>query len=186
MQTRRDILRGSAAVAAAAVLPAVPISAAVLAEVVPAAPPLLGWSIGTEGSMDWEAVFAPTKEEAVKEWLSIKGTCDGCPHDTGENDVCECYPDIMGHRSPAFDAHVNAAAVPDIAKHEDGWCNIECDRCGNTSDETTSWDVNRVIGSEIVCEDCMTLADWKVDDPEHYEMLVDDLLTEEYGEAVTQ
>ena len=134
--------------------------------------------------MDWEAVFAPTREEAVKEWLSIKGTCDGCPHDTGVDEVCECYPNIDSHRSPSFDAHVDEAIVPDVAKHQDGWCNIECDRCGNTSDETTSWDVNRIIGAEIVCEDCMTLADWKIDDPEHYEMLVDELLTEEYGEAV--
>lgn len=182
MHTRRDILRGVAAATAAAVMPAVPVGAAPAPA--PSAAPLLGWSVGREGAMDWEAVFAPTREEAVQEWLSIKGTCEGCPHDTGADEVCECYPDIDSHRSPAFDKHVHADRVPDTAKHADGWCNIDCDRCGWSSDETASWDVNHVVGDQIVCEGCMTLVDWKIADPEYYDEQIENMLTEEYGEAV--
>lgn len=183
MKSRRDILKGGAAVAAASIMPTVPASAVAVTNAVSAAPPpLVGWSVGTEGAMNWEAVFAPTREDAIKEWLSIKGTCDGCPHDTGADDVCECYPDIDSHRSKAFDSYADADRVPDTAKHLDGWCNIDCDRCGWSSDETASEDVNYIVGNEIVCEGCMTLSDWKVSDPQYYDELIEELLTAEYGE----
>ena len=188
MTSRRQFLAATAAAAVAPILPAVPLPAAapVVGWVaVTSAPPLVGWSVGTDGAMDWEAVFAPTPEEAVREWLSIKGQCDSCPRDTpGSTEVCECYPGIDYHRSHSFDAYVDAPTVPDTAKHDDGWCNIDCDRCGNTSDETMFCDVAETVGDEIVCHDCMTYSDWLIADPDHAAEMLDEMLEGEYGPVI--
>ncbi len=200
MSTRRDIIKTALGAAAAMALPgasdeAVAKMAATLEA--PVAPKLVGWSVGQHDRMNWRPVFAATKEQAIEEWAHVNWggvECDECGRNvlTGEGGDPALYDDCCGdigvHRSKHFDAHFalyqKTDDVPDIAKHHDGWCNIDCDRCGRSSDETTSQDVNHDVGGMLICEDCMTYADWRIADPDYADELLADYLDSEYGPEV--
>lgn len=186
MTTRRDIIKSVLAGAASMAMP----SAGAIANFAPpleaTTPKLVGWSVGSEGSMNWYPIFAETEEAAIAEWVDIAGVCSDCPRSTpGSTDVCECYPDITADRSRAFDEYATTCEpVPDVAKHRAGWCNIDCSRCGHTSDETVSYDVAEDVDGQVVCHDCMTIADWRIVDPSHADELLSEELDREYGPEI--
>lgn len=164
---RRQFLIGAAAGAA---LPLVP-TAVASAPVAPAALDPV-WEVGTDGGMDWQLLRAPTLRDAMLEWMDERGSCEGCtPED------CECYGAPEGHRVPRLDDKLETTGRNEAAKIA-GWCNT-CERCDWSEIDPSDYYV--LANDECVCGECMTLADWKTEDPEYYDEQMDELLTEEYG-----
>jgi len=164
---RRQFLIGAAAGAA---LPLVPTAVAAA----PVAPPVLHpvWAIGTESGRDWQLLRAPTLRDAMLEWMDERGSCEGCtPED------CECYGAPEGHRVKALDDKLETTGRNE-AHRIAGWMGT-CERCN--WDECDPSDYYVLPDDELVCHECMTLADWKTEDPAYYAELCDELLTEEYG-----
>lgn len=163
--TRREILKRAGAVAAVTALPSVvPVISAA-----PSAPPMLAWVVGTPGEFNWQFVRAPSEHEAKLEWLS-EDSCEMVCEEVDSADLeklpedCDCefcsrYHDIGADRTPTFDGH------PTLSPAD--WLNAGighlCCRCGY---ETCRDGGGRAVGNDAVCEDCLTLADWDIIDPE--------------------
>lgn len=162
--SRRALLLGTSAVAVAAALPAAQIAPAA-AKV--AKPPLPTWIVGTPGEWDHEVIRAATREAA------IAFRAEGCEFEDdpdeeeglgGPNCVCEDCTARGGYeatRVPQWDGRpVNSIGGGD-------WLDIGneaiCSRCDY---ETAKESGGHNIGGKAVCEDCMTLADWDIVDPE--------------------
>ena len=154
---RREILIGAGAVAAAARLPAVA-EAATPAEVIPA------WAVGTPGEFNWQHVIARTAEEAKSifraEWCvdSCEGEID---HSCGDCDGCaeSIWDELVAERKSIWDG-INDPTPADWLRAGYG---TNCSRCGY---ETHPEEDGRPVGDEAVCEQCMTLEDWEIVDPE--------------------
>jgi len=182
MTTRRELLKGSAAVAAISVIPPIPVSAVQSAQV--AAEPLVAFMVGTPGEHDGAHIMARNLKEAFQIWGEERGTmcgtdeCEQC-FDRGDepNRPCTCDPTYYAKRFPKWDNLGHEATPADWLKAGLGYI---CDRCSNEEGFGDGY----VIDGEAVCVDCMTLADWKTQDPEYYAEQIEELLTEEYGEAV--
>lgn len=179
MTTRRDVLRGAAAVASVAVLPPMPmVSTAVAAA--PTAEPLLAFMVGTPGEFDGAFVRARNIKEAFEIWGEEQGhmagsdECENCYDPQKPDAPCSCDPAYYALRMEQWD---NLKGEPSGGDWLDAGLGYICDRCNY---ETFSGDGYNVNG-DAICTDCMTLADWKVVDPEHYAEEVDQLLTDEYG-----
>ena len=142
MTTRRDVLVGLGAAAAAAAIPGAVIAEAAIRE----------WQI-QEGSWDEE-----------------HDCCQAC-----ELNPCGC--DLAAQRVPAWDDKTVIAGDTDWWEAGFG---AYCSRC---SYETHPDNGGELIHDQIVCQDCLTLADYKVCSPDHYAELIEDLMCEEYGEA---
>lgn len=165
--SRRGFLTTASAAAVVAGLPAgasapvAPIAKAVK-------PPLPTWIVGTPGEWDHEIIRAATRE------LAVRFRCDDCEAeeddeygnaDPGGPD-CECEPCCAGRgfeatRIPQWDGR------PKNSIGSGDWLDIGneamCDRCDyETSREMGGHNVRH----KAVCEDCMTLADWDIIDPE--------------------
>lgn len=169
MLTRRSVLVGVGATAAAIALPSPPIT--LPAQTVPV-PRLPVWSVGTPGDFDWHLVRATTRDDAIGAWIDEAGwesdDCgDGCA------DQCKCRPGVDADRTPELDAteHLDAEAECRI-----GWGCI-CARCGYEYHEG-DW---RPIDGERVCDECTTLSEWERIDPERHAELMADMLDDEYG-----
>ena len=167
--TRRSLLLGATALAGTAALPPV----ALLAESLPApatsaaeatAARLPAWVVGTPGDFDGQVIRAATEEDAIAEWLDdmwIQCEC-GDVLDSGEvigpEDCYRCTHSVEAERSTYFD---------DIDKPKAGdWLRAgmgtHCSRCGYEVHVEAG---GHAIGDEAVCEDCMTLEDWRIVDP---------------------
>lgn len=186
MQTRRDILRGSAAVVAASTLPAVSIGAVAFAEAIPAptppAPPMLAWSFDIRHGDYRSTVIAPDAETAHALMIDEHFDCDladDCPRRVyGNKDECtaeDCNCSDSGmdevRREPLLDA---AAARGDITieDYEDAGWGYVCDRCGGEPMGGDWHSVEHVA----VCNDCITIEEWKVINPKHAAELEEDAL----------
>lgn len=159
MLTRRLVLAAAAATAASAAIPA---GAAIVAPA-PAATPLLpAWIVGTEGEFDYQMVRAATQAEALAIRVTEVSGHKTCTCDTGEAGVCDyCY----------YDGHFDAIRVEDfdtLAEPTGGdWIRAgygyHCSRCGYETFPETG---GIALGDEAICEECMTLADWDIVDPQ--------------------
>jgi len=167
---RRQFLMGTAAVAVAPLVPTVAAPA-------PMTPVALDpvWAVGTEEGRDWILTRAPTLKDAVAEWRSVNGDYCECDPDTDE--TCDDCRHPEGHRVRSLDDKLETTGRNKAALIA-GWIN-DCERCG--ADEVWPDDYHVLANDECVCDECMTLADWREANPQHYEELCDELLTEEYG-----
>lgn len=166
--SRRQALKlGAAAVAASALPTATSIVESIAA---PETRPLLpAFVVGTPGEYDWEFIRAATEDEAIIQWLeqSKIAVTDECEAETcrckdwRSATACEHFgqPDIEANRAEALDAIEN----PTPGDWMRAGFGYECSRCRH---ETHADDGGRGVGDEAVCEDCMTLADWEIVDPE--------------------
>lgn len=158
--SRRELLVGAAALAAATNIPAMPaMTATAPAEVLPA------WVVGTPGEFNWQHIVARTASEAERifraEW-----TDDSCE---GEEDApcgeCDfCTLDVESERKPMWDGKSDVTPGDWLRS---GTGHI-CSRC---SYETFPEEGGHGVGDEAVCSECMTLADWDIVDPEHADEL---------------
>ncbi len=186
MRTRRDILRGGAATAAATLLPAVPVGAVAIAEAAPvaapAAPPMYAWAFDIRHGDYRATVIAPDAPSAHAQMIDEYYDCDladDCPRriygNTDECEVEDCNCGDSGMGKVERDKHLDAAAARGEITVEDyhaaGWGYV-CNRCGG---EPMSGDWEPVAG-DPVCRDCITLDEWKQINPEYAAELEEDAL----------
>lgn len=156
--SRRELLVGAAAVAAAANIPAIIPSPA-------AAPALPAWVVGTPGEFDWQFQVGRTAEEAIRNYVCEIVGGDGCEEANDPDCDCEwCYKikSVEAERKPMWDGKREDEIAPgDWIRSGTGHT---CSRC---SYETFPEEGGHGIGREAVCSECMTLADWDIVDPEH-------------------
>jgi hypothetical protein len=175
--TRRDALRMGLAAAASAALPAGVAAAAESAAQGPLAP---AYVVGTPGEYDWIFVRARSEEQAILQWLDDRAE-DPADHCDAEHCVCESFkaaracahyaaPDIAVERAEELDAI--AKPTPGDWMRA-GFC-LTCSRCGY---EINIDDGGRGVGDEAVCEECMTLADWEIVDPERAKTMREEIET---------
>lgn len=165
MMTRRFVLAAAAASAAAAALPA---GAAAPPPASP--PPLPAWIVGTDGDFNFQIVRAATRHEAI---LTL------AQDETGLR-ACECGETVYERRCEfchfasrdAYRAeHFDTIATPSAADWLRAGFGHTCSRCDYETFEDTGWPV----AEEAVCEECMTLADWDLVDPERAAEIREDL-----------
>lgn len=156
---RRQALSLGFAAATMAVLPA-SAKLAPIEAIAPAAP-TPSWIVGTPGEYDWQHIVAKTEFEArrifVQEW---KCYGEHCQHSEYQEDCefCETLHSSEVQRMEAWDGH-NEVSSADWLKQGLGTL---CDRCANECHRDCG---AHIVGSDAVCEDCMTLADWDLVDP---------------------
>lgn len=153
--SRREVLLGTAAVVAAAAIPSAPITITAPVEVIPA------WAVGTPGEFNWQHIVAKTADEAKRIFLS-EWTDDSCEGEEGAPcGECEtCTLDVEAERKPMWDG-LKDTSPGDWLRADMG---TYCSRC---SYETFPHENGYAVGSEAVCEECMTLADWDIVNPDH-------------------
>jgi hypothetical protein len=156
--SRREVLIGAAAVAAAANIPALPTMAAP-AEIMPA------WVVGSEGEFNWQHIVARTEREARRFFAQEVGDYEeDCDH-AAYQDYCGCCEAIAQYdaeRKPMWDGKgYNEITPGDWLRSGTGHV---CSRC---SYETFPQEGGHGVGDEAVCEECMELADWDIVDPAH-------------------
>ena len=148
---RRELLVGTAALAVSASIPVLP-SLAAPTEVTPA------WAVGTPGEFNWQHVIAKTADEAERifraEWCDFE-----CEEDTPCGECEGCTLEVVPERKPMWDGLLN----PTSGDWLRAGCGTYCSRC---SYETFPEECGHAVGNEAVCEECMTLADWDIVDPE--------------------
>ena len=171
--TRREAIKlGGAAIAATAV--PIPAGIEAAADVLP----LPAWTVGTPGERNWIVAYARTETEALAEWITanIGEPCEGCPRGSTvpTEEVCECYGEVVADRSKSFDKYHAENEVPPHALFDAGW-DMDCHRCGY---ETNQDECGHTVDKEIVCEGCMTWADYQKADPEHFAEMLDNALWE--------
>jgi hypothetical protein len=144
--SRRAFLTGMAGVAAAPIVPALPVSAAPTVELA-AAPSWTMWAIGTPDEYDWRAIAAPTREDAFREYLHLQGI--------SVDSADTAYPiDECVKRVTIWDD-----LGPDKVRPGD-WIDADmghsCFRCDS---ECYGPDGARNLDGEAVCQECLTIAD---------------------------
>jgi hypothetical protein len=181
---RRQLMIGAAVSAVAAT---VPVSAAVATP----APPLLGWAVGQEDKLNWKLIFAESRTEAIREWATLEygsECCEDCgrnfvtgaidPEHDDEDCTCRCF-ELHVNREKHLDKYAGAEKVPESAKYAAGWV-MECDRCGYGHDSAfPAYDHGRMLDDDTyVCDECITLDEWKAIDPEYHAELIEDAAAE--------
>lgn len=154
--SRRELLVGAAAVAAAASIPALPGIASPV-EVMPS------WAVGTPGEFDWQRIVARTYEEAIHDFVCEEVGGDGC--EEGGKDDCECewcftIGGLEAERVPVWDGKDRLVSADWLH----AGMGVYCSRCG---EETFRHEGGKPVGDDAICSECMTLADWDIVDPEH-------------------
>lgn len=207
MQTRRDVLKGGAALVAATAVPAEAMPALPAVDPAAAVPLDVGWMVGQEDRHNWERIYAPSKDDAIREWATMHHggeCCEYCgrsfvtgemPGDADESaldraidddcDECTGFP-IRADRVKLIDPY-EGQNVPDRVKWRLGWWVPDCSRCDWQPDPDCNGeasDYGWLMGEHFVCEDCVTLADLEAHYPDEYADRLDELLTDEYGEAL--
>lgn len=154
---REALLIGAGAVAALAVP-----SSAAIATTPSVAAPLPAWIVGTPGEFDWQHVVSQTAEEAIRNYCCEKIGGDGC--EEGGAPDCDCewcctIGSLEAERKAMWDGK-DKVSPGDWLRSGTGHI---CSRCGY---ETFPEENGHGVGDEAVCEECMTLADWDIVDPE--------------------
>lgn len=161
---RREFLTTVSAATLAPALPAV-VQPAVISVDLAKSPSVTMWAVGTWGEYDWQPVAAETEEEAIR----LVADWDGmiCP-ETGELEKsydatrCKEWDDLPHDPTPGDWLRAGMGHT--------------CDRCGF---ETAS-DDGQAVGDKAICNDCMTIEDWQLVDPEYAQ----ELREEELAEAI--
>ncbi|GAA0235697.1 hypothetical protein LNAOJCKE_0900 [Methylorubrum aminovorans] len=164
--SRRALLLGTSAVAVAAAMPAAQIAPAVAKVAKPALPT---WIVGTPGEWDGEVIRAATREAAIRlrcEECEFEDSPDADPASGEGGPECECEACYEGRGYEATRvAEWDGRPVDTIGGGD--WLDVGreaiCDRCNYETSEDAG---GHNIGGKAVCEDCMTLADWDIVDPE--------------------
>jgi hypothetical protein len=109
----------------------------------------LMWAVGTSEDFNWQAIRAETIEAARHAFASKSGFLNekDAPYDCVEARRCETWDGIDGKPTPADWIRASLSHV--------------CSRCSIEA----SGDEAHAMGDEAVCEDCMTLDDWRIADP---------------------
>lgn len=129
-------------------------------------PVTTSWLVGsTDGEWDWQHIVAKTEELARREWATeySSGKCEcGTEHypDPGDCDFCCAIARSDVRRIPEWDGKDAASRGDWIRAGMGCWCS----RCEN---ETYGEANGHAIGDEAVCEECMTIEDWEIVDPEY-------------------
>lgn len=180
--SRRTLLATLGAAAIAARLPAeanVPV--APVAKIVK--PPLPTWIVGTPGEWDHQIIRAATRE------LAVRLRCEECDYD-GDSDAdpavgeggpdCECEACLANGGYEATRVQ-EWDGRPEETIGSGDWLKVafaaNCERCGYETDH----EYGHNVAGKAVCDDCMTLADWDVVDPEHAAELRADMADEVIG-----
>jgi anaerobic selenocysteine-containing dehydrogenase len=159
--SRRAFLSTASAAAVVAGLPAgASVPVAPVAKAVAA--PLPTWIVGTPGEWDHEIIRAATRE------LAVRFRADDCeevevgdePDPDCDCDSCYGRRGYEATRVPQWDGRPeNTIGSGDwLARGSEALC----DRCGYE----TNPEYGHNVAGKAVCEDCMTLADWDIVDPE--------------------
>ncbi|WCS27282.1 hypothetical protein LOK46_10820 [Methylobacterium sp. NMS14P] len=162
--SRRAFLASAGAVAAVAGLPAgASVPVAPIAKAVK--PPLPTWIVGTPGEWDHEIIRAATREAAVLL------RCDECEGEDDEDfagpDGCECEPCLARGNYEATRV-TQWDGRPEASIGSGDWLDIGSEAiCSRCDYETAKEMCGHNVAGKAVCEDCMTLADWDIVDPEH-------------------
>ncbi|MEO1222173.1 MAG: hypothetical protein AAFY42_12615 [Pseudomonadota bacterium] len=168
---RRQLIKGAAAAITAPTLctlpspaPATPLDVSKAANV---ANGLKAYAVGTSGEFNWRAIYARSAEEAEKIWLEEAGI------------DFEDAPDLDHERHKSWDD--KSVVEGDESWFEAGYGSF-CDRCSYECfpDDGTQW-----VAGKSICQDCLTLDDYRICDPEHYRELIEELMWEEYGPALS-
>lgn len=168
--SRRALFIGTAAIAAARAMPSRFVCETVAAPM--AKPVLPAWIVGSPDEFDWQLVRAATSDDALRERVTDYTGMSACEPDRLE-DECQCefcyYTRAFEvERVPSFDA-IAEPTPGDWIRSGSGHA---CSRC---SYETFRDADGHGVGDEAVCEECMTLADWDIVDPEYAAELRADL-----------
>lgn len=108
------------------------------------------WAVGTYGEYNWMAVAAPSREGAVKAFLDLAGYEDEAEYEAPlDVQRCASWDVLKGEPSPGDWLRAGMS-------HVCSRCNFEISFCDG-----------RAVADEAVCDDCMTLADWDIVDPEY-------------------
>ena len=170
--SRRHLLALGGAAVAATVIPAVP--AAPVAAATAARIPRSTWIVGTPGESDHYVIRAATREAA------IRFRAEECEMDPEDDDFvadgpCEC---CQCTANAGYEATRVALwdGKPEDKITDGDWIaagfEATCRRC---SYETSRDAGGHSVDGVAVCEDCMTLADWEIADPERAAELRADL-----------
>ena len=165
IHNRRQVLGLAGSAAAAALLPAMPAVAVQSIAETATLDVLSAWVVGTPGEWDHQMIRASSFESAQRFWINETTGLTGCERsgDPSQDEECDCAFCIQSPeatRVPAWDDK-----TPDTITGPD-WLAVgfetTCARCGME----TGCDNGDVVGRDVVCHDCMTLADWWIVDPE--------------------
>jgi hypothetical protein len=160
--TRRHALQLGAAALTSAIVPAAAIATTPTPTLLPA------WFVGTAGEWDWEFVRGATEEDAILNYLAEQGlgiVCEAveegepAPPDDCDCEFCMVKGRVDAERKPRLD---NVRRPTKAQMFENG-LGQHCDRCDYEAYPSES---GYVVGAEVVCSDCMMIADWEVVDPE--------------------
>ncbi len=164
---RRQFLALGASAAASAALPATPIACEAAAAPIPNT---VMWIVGTPGEADWQPVRALSFDEArrfraIEEW----GECEAEdePRHRDEHGVCQCdyCSRLAGYEARRQEAWDDKKA-DDVTDAD--WfrarMDAHCSRCMDHADPEYG---GAIVADQVICEDCMTIADWEQVDPEY-------------------
>jgi hypothetical protein len=126
----------------------------------------LAWFVGTPDETDWELVRGATEQEAIDNYLADRGidpvceaVADGAasPPDECECEACFSRRSLDAIRAPELDD------VPSPTKAQlFDYCMMPCSRCGELA---SILDGGRVVDTQIVCGDCLTIEERDEDFP---------------------
>jgi len=162
---RREVMALGAATVAAAALPAgSPVAAAGTPGCSAPIPP--AWAVGPpDGDFNWISAVG-SEHEAKLEWLnswrgreSMKCLRGGELKEGCECDNCEDYSRLEVTRQEGWDGKAEIKPGDWLR----GGMGCMCSRCSYETFEEAN---GHAVGDEAVCEECMTLADWDIVDPE--------------------
>jgi hypothetical protein len=187
---RRDFLASSGAAALAATAPPIMAMAVQPAAAAPA-PPMLAWAFDVRYGEYRDTVVAATADDAHARMIAEHFDCDlnaNCPRRTRTSqDDCvheDCCCSEVGmsdvERVPNLDAAAARGEITLTDYQSAGW-GMVCIRAG-CEPMGGDWEV---VDGEAVCNECMTIEEWRAVNPEHAAELIEDarvdaLTDEEY------
>lgn len=177
MTTRRELLQGAGAIAAAAVLPSPVLSAQAGAPIAVTAvemPKQVAWLAGTE-DYGYRVVFGHDETDAAIEYTNEAGhgyceQSDGFdPCDDGDCEDCGFMRSIEAERKPSMDRFLGREDdITNADLHRIGvgvpckWC--EDQRAYSYHDEYPAAGETRVIGGIVFCDECEEVLNRMLDD----------------------
>jgi hypothetical protein len=111
---------------------------------------LMAYAVGTPGEYDWQAIKAFSPEEAFREWVISRW---------GDDKDAPAFDPEYVTRVEKWDG-IKAVSPADWFDADFGHC---CERCGY---ETHPDMGGRVVAGDVVCEECLTISDRALVDPD--------------------
>lgn len=120
-------------------------------------PRLISFAVGTPGEYDWQAIKAASPEEAFIEWAY---------EHWGDEEIT--YDPEFVKRVPEWDDLETVEPVDWVSAGFGHYCT----RCGYETDRDSG---GRIVGREVICEECLTTSDRAICEPDR---LAEDLADE--------